>query len=290
MTAALQDRVENAPPLEFPPLEFDADHSSAYRRSLAVRDIMTAMRLWRLCVTLAWLDIRLRYRGSVLGPFWLTLSTALMIGSMGVIYATLFNMDVKEYMSFLALSLVLWGFMNTMVTEACTAYTSVESNSRSIRMPYSLYAASNVVRNLVVLAHNLVVVVAVYLVLWTLPGWDALLALPGLLIWLVDGFAVGLLLGSLCARFRDIPPIIGSLMQMAFFISAVIWKPSQLAAHEWMLAFNPLFALLEIVRAPLLGELPTRAVYLSALLTSVLLCAVSWWVFVRVRGRIAFWV
>ena len=285
MTAALQDRAENAPPLEF-----RADQSLAYRQLLAMRDIRTTMRLWRLCLTLAWLDIRLRYRGSVLGPFWLTLSTALMIGSMGVIYATLFHMDVKEYMGFLALSLVLWGFMNSMVTEACTAYTTAEGSIRSIRMPYSMYAASNVLRNLLVLAHNLVVVVVVYLVLWMAPGWDLLLALPGMLVWLVDGIAVGLLLGPLCARFRDIPPIIGSLMQMGFFISAVIWKPSQLGGREWMLAFNPLYTVLEIVRAPLLGLVPSPAVYASALLTSAVLCGVSWMVFVRVRGRIAFWV
>ena len=53
----------------------------------------------------------------------------------------------------------------------------------------------------------------------------ALLALPGLVLWLLDSLAVCLLLGALCARFRDIPPIVGSVMQMAFFISAVIWKP-----------------------------------------------------------------
>jgi len=113
---------------------------------------------------------------------------------------------------------------------------------------------------------------------------------PGLLLWLVDGVAVGLLLGPLCARFRDIPPIVASLMQIAFFISAVIWKPSQLGEHEWMMAFNPVFALLEIVRAPLLGQAPSAAIYLSALLFSALLCGAAWLLFVRVRGRIAFWV
>jgi lipopolysaccharide transport system permease protein len=285
MTAALHDTAEPAPPLEF-----HAEHSLAYRQQLALRDVMGALRLWRLCLTLAWLDIRLRYRGSVLGPFWLTLSTAAMIGSMGFLYATLFRIDLREYLTFLALSLVLWGFMSTLITEACTAYTAVEGNIRSIRMPYSLYAASNVVRNLVVLGHNLAVVVVVDLLLWFGPGWYGLLALPGMLVWLIDGFALGLLLGTLCARFRDIPPIIGSLMQMAFFISAVIWKPSQMGKLEWLLAFDPFYTVLEIVRAPLLGEVPSAAVYASALLTSVVLCGIAWAVFVRVRGRIAFWV
>lgn len=285
MIAALQDRAARAPGMEF-----HADRSRGYRRQLALRDFATALRLWRLCLTLAWLDIRLRYRGSVLGPFWLTLSTGAMIGSMGVIYATLFHMDVTEYMSFLALSLVLWGFMNTLVTEGCTTYTLVENNIRSIRVPYSLYAAVNVIRNLLVLAHNLVVVVVVYLVLATWPGWTALLAVPGVVIWLVDGIAISLLLGAICARFRDIPPIVSSLMQMAFFISAIIWKPSQLRSHEWLLAFDPFYTVLEIVRGPLLGLVPSTAVYASALLTSVVMCVAAWVVFVRVRNRIAFWV
>ena len=271
-------------------IDFHPDQSFARRQLLAMRDMREAAGLWRLCLTLAWLDIRLRYRGSVLGPFWLTLSTALMIGSMGVLYSALFGMKLSEYMSFLALSLVLWGFLSALVTEACTAYTSDENIIRSMRVAYSLYPVRVVVRNLVVLAHNVVVVVLVDLLLWTWPGHDALLAVPGLLLWLVDGVAVGLLLGPLCARFRDIPPIVASLMQIAFFISAVIWKPSQLGEHEWMMAFNPVFALLEIVRAPLLGQAPSAAIYLSALLFSALLCGAAWLLFVRVRGRIAFWV
>lgn len=271
-------------------LELIGDNSAAHRRRLAMRDIREASELWQLCWTLAWLDIKLRYRGSVLGPFWLTLSTALMIGSMGVIYATLFHMQVHDYMSFLALSLVLWGFMGGLVTEACTGYTSAEAAIRSMRVPYTLYAARTVIRNVLILAHNIVVVVAVDLLLSSVPGWTALLALPGFALWLVDGIAAGLLLGAMCARFRDIPPIVASLMQMAFFVSAVIWKPAQLGDHEWLLAFNPLFTLLEVVRAPLLNQVPSAATYASALLSSLALCGAAWLLFVRVRGRIAFWV
>ena len=73
-------------------------------RALAVRDVVDGLRLWRLAVKLAWLDIKRRYRGSMLGPFWLTLSTAVMIGALGVLYAALFHMDVSEYLPFLALS------------------------------------------------------------------------------------------------------------------------------------------------------------------------------------------
>jgi lipopolysaccharide transport system permease protein len=271
-------------------LDISPDLAFSARQRMCLLDLAETARLWRLCWTLAWLDIRLRYRGSMLGPFWLTLSTAVMVGSMGFLYAFLFRMDLHEYLPFLALSLVLWGYLSGLVTEGCTAFTQVEGMIRSVRMPFSLYAARMVIRNMIVLAHNVVVVVVVYALLRVWPGARAVLALPGVALWLVDSLAVCLLLGALCARFRDIPPIVGSIMQMAFFISAVIWKPEQLGQHEWMLLPNPFFTLLEVVRAPLLGELASMAVWASALIYSAVLVGISWLLFARVRGRIAFWV
>lgn len=271
-------------------LDLTPDVTFIARQRMAWRDLKETAGLWRLCWTLALLDIRLRYRGSMLGPFWLTLSTAAMVGSMSVVYAALFRMDLHEYLPFLALSMVLWSFMGTLVSDGAVAFTGAEGTVRSVRVPFSLFAAQAVVRNLLVLAHNVIVIVAVYAFLDVWPGMTAVLALPGLALWLIDGVAVCLLLGAVCARFRDIPPIVGSVMQMAFFISAVIWKPSQLGVHEWLLAFNPFFTLLEVVRAPLLGEVPSAVVWLSAALSSIALCGVSWLLFARVRGRIAFWI
>jgi lipopolysaccharide transport system permease protein len=270
-------------------MELSADQSWADRHRAAWRDVRDGLGQWRLVWTLAWLDIRLRYRGSLLGPFWLTLSTGAMVGAMGALYALLFRLDVRDYIPFLALSLVLWGYLGTLVSDGCIAFTQNEGLIRSVRMPFTLYAARIVVRNLVVLAHNALVVVVVYAVLWTWPGATALLALPGLVLWLVASLALALLLGAMCARLHDIPPIVGSVMQLAFFVSAVIWKPSQLGEHEWAMAFNPFFSLLEIVRAPLMGTLPSTLIVACALGYTTLLCLVTWFVFARVRGRIAFW-
>ncbi len=264
--------------------------SAAARWRLAVRDLREAIGLWRLCWTLSWLDIRLRYRGSLLGPFWLTMSTGVMVGAIGVIYSELFRMEMQDYLPFVAVSQVLWGFLGVLVGEGCTGFTSAENMIRSIRMPFSLYGARTVLRNLLVLAHNMLVILVVFAVFGTWPGPEVLLALPALALWLIDAWAVTVMLGMLCARFRDIPPIVGSVMQIAFFATPVIWKPESLHEHQWVLLYNPFFSLLEIVRGPLLGSVPSRHIYLAAVLFSVVLCAASWSLFVRMRNRIAFWV
>lgn len=261
------------------------------RQRLAWRDLREAMALWRLCWTLAWLDIKLRYRGSLLGPLWLTLSTAVMIGAMGAIYSRLFHMNLHKYLPFLALSIVLWGFLSTLVTDACGCFTSADGMIRSARMPFCLHAGRMVLRNVWVLGHNLIVIVAVFGILRIAPGWTALAAVPGFVLWLLDALAAGLLFGALCARFRDIPPIVGSVIQIAFFVTPVIWSPELLGPdRQALLPLNPFNAVLEIVRAPLMGQIPVLADYVSAVAYSCALLLASWLLFARVRGRIAFWV
>ena len=268
-----------------------SDPSYGARQRLAVLDLGAGLRLWRLALTLGWFDIRLRYRGSVLGPFWLTLSTGVMVGALGVLYSALFHMDLHDYLPFLALSLVLWAFLQTVVGEACTCFQQSEGMIRSVRLPFTLYALRVIVRNVLVLGHNVVVIVLVYALLDVWPGAVSVAALPGLAIWVLDGLACCLLLGAICARFRDIPPIVGSVMQIAFFISPIIWRPEMLTGERagW-LPFNPFYTLLEVVRAPLLGHLPEWHVWLSAVAFSALLCGAAWAMFIKVRSRLAFWV
>jgi lipopolysaccharide transport system permease protein len=288
MNHAMQSRLNS--PVGANALDLEGDMSLSAGNRLAMRDITDGFHLWHLAWTLGWLDIRLRYRGSILGPFWLTLSTGVMVGSLGVLYSTLFHTDIHEYLPFLALSQVLWAFLNSLVSEGCTCFTQSEGMIRAVRMPLSLHALRLLVRNILVLVHNVIVIVGVDIIFSVWPGWHAMLALPGLAIWGIDGLAVALLLGAFCARFRDIGPIVGSVMMIAFFLTPVLWQPEQLGRHAILLPFNPFYALLEVVRGPLLGQTPSTQTWLAAGLYSVALCSVSWAMFVRARGRVAFWV
>ncbi len=272
-------------------LELRPNLGFAMRQALAFRDVREGLRLWRLVWSLGFLDIVLRYRGSVLGPFWLTISTAIMIAALGFLYSTLFHTDIHSYLPFLALSMILWAFLSTIVSEACTCFMQAEGTIRSMRLPFFLYAGRMLVRNVLVLAHNFPVIVAVFLIFSVRPGLAALYAVPGFALWLVDGIAIAFLLGAFCARFRDIPPIVASVMQIGFFVSPIIWVPSTLSVRwQHLLPINPFYTLLEVVRGPLLGQAPSGFVWLSAVGYSLLVAGLSWLLFVRARHRLAFWV
>jgi len=99
-------------------LELYSGMSTPVRHRFAVQDLLGGAKLWRLAWSLGWLDIRLRYRGSMLGPFWLTISTGVMVGALGFLYSALFHMTLRDYLPFLVLSQVLWGFLASLVGES----------------------------------------------------------------------------------------------------------------------------------------------------------------------------
>jgi lipopolysaccharide transport system permease protein len=270
-------------------LDLYAVMSMGVRHRLAVLDVRDGLRLWRLAWTLGWLDIRLRYRGSMLGPLWLTISTGVMVAALGFLYSQLFKMDLRSYLPFLALSQVLWAYLNTLVSDSCTAFTEAEGVIRSVRMPFFVFSMRILIRNLLVLAHNILVIVVVFAWYSLWPGWGTFMMIPGLMVWVVDALAITFILGGFCARFRDVAPIVGSIMQIGFFVTPVIWKPEQLKDGAMLLPINPFYDLLEIIRGPLLGTDVSALTWMATAGYSVVLCAVAWAFFVRTRGRLAFW-
>ncbi len=260
------------------------------RQRLAWQDMRAAFTMWKLVATLGWLDIKLRYRGSVLGPFWVTMSTGVMVAALGLVYSTLFEQDMHDYLPYLALSLVLWTALSLVVSDACTTFLSADNMIRSVRMPFAVHVWRVLTRNLLLLLHNVVIVLIVYAIYGVSPGWAGLWAVPGLLVWLVDGVATCMLLGAVCARFRDIPQIVASIMQIAFYATPIVWKAEQIRQGARYMPLNPFFSMLEIVRGPLYGAVPGRLVWASALGYSAVLGVAAWLLFVRVRSRLAFWV
>ncbi|MFT9258211.1 MAG: ABC transporter permease [Acetobacter sp.] len=289
-TAYLADHRQQppTPPAENPATRHRAPRS---RLLLACRDIGEGLSLWRLAVALGWLDIRMQFNGSRIGPFWLTLTTGIMIGSMGLIYAQIFHLVLQQYLPYLAISLILWqAGIAALMQESCTTFTSAAQTIQSVNMPYSVQAFRTLVRCSVVFGYNIIPPVVVFVLMGIWPGVLAFMALPAIAVWMFNGVALCLLLGSLCARFRDIPPIIGSLMQIAFYVTPVIWDATQLKSGAQWLLYNPFYALLEIVRAPLLGHAPGLAEWLVAGGFSLALWILALLVFSRARPRLAFWI
>ena len=261
------------------------------RAGLAVVDLINGIRNCWLWTTLAEQDVKLRYRGSILGPFWQTLTTGVMIGGMGFIYSKLFHTDLHDYLPMLSVGLIFWTFIAGMVTEGCGTFISVHGIIQQVKLPFSLHAYRLVYRNLLTLAHNFVIIP---IVLFLFPHpivWMRLIELlPGLVLISITGVWVSILLGMISARFRDVPPIVGSIVQVVFFVTPVMWPVQALGPYAWWAQLNPFFAAIDVLRSPLLGQPTSPYSWTILMIMTAFGCAASFAFFARFRSRIAFWV
>lgn len=265
-------------------------HGFDSRHRRALDDFMAGLRYWPLWGRLGWQDIKLHYRRSILGPFWLTLTLAILVTVLGFLYSLLMNVPLERYMPHLALGFIGWQMMQGIISESCTVFISSQGWIKNVKLPLSLFVFKVIWRHLITLGHNAAVYVAVAVYFGINAGYTGLLVVPALLIYLVNAVWVGLLLGVLCARYRDIPQVIRSLMRVAFFATPVIWIPEQLGKRAYLAQFNPFSYFLELLRAPLLGETPDWTTWFLALGVTLVGWAVAWPAFARCRARIPYWV
>ncbi|WP_202816964.1 ABC transporter permease [Pseudomonas citronellolis] len=208
------------------------------RATLAMRDVVDGIKAYPIWTTLAWQDIRQRYRRSVLGPFWITLTMVVTIAGMGPLYGALLNIKTEEFVPYLALGIITWGLISTLILDACNAFIGSDSIVRSVRLPLSLHIFRSVYRNLLFFAHNILAFVPVMLYVKIVPTLQWLMVIPGLLIIVVAAVPLSILLGIFCARFRDMQPIVGSVVQLAFFLTPIFWKPSALGHRAYVAHYN----------------------------------------------------
>ena len=239
-----------------------------------------------LWLHLGWQDIKQRYRRSVLGPFWITLSMGLMVAGIGFLYANLFKVPVNEFIPYVALGIVVWGLIANVILEGCQTFVQAAGILSQSSLPMFTFVWRTVMRNVINLAHHLIIIVGVLVYYDHWRQTDVLMGAVGVLLLLVNIAWISLAAGIASARFRDIPQIVGSVVQFAMFMTPVFWLPGGRLLDHAVLVLNPFYHLLEVVRAPLLGNVVDPRTYIFMVVLAVLGWAGTFTTFALTRRRI----
>ena len=256
----------------------------------ATKDLGRALKAWRIWVLLGTNDIRQRYRRSKLGQFWITATIAITVVGLGIVYSTIFKQSIEEYLPYVAAGFVVWFLITGMITEGCTTFLDSEGYAKQLTVPPSVYVLRTWFRILITFAHNAIIVPIVWLIFLVPVGWAFWLVIPGVCLIALNGLWMMLLLGTLSARFRDLPQIISSFIQVVFFMTPVMFRSDQLpASGRAAMDLNPFAALLAVARDPLVGHVPSALEYAIAIGILLLGCAIAVPVYGRYRTRIIYW-
>lgn len=254
--------------------------------SMAFADLRASFQRIGLAWSLAWHDVVSRYRGSILGPFWITLSMGLMVGGIGFLYANLFKIPVHDFIPYVAIGIVFWGLISNVIVEGCGAFVGASGMLSQTSLPMMTFIWRTVLRNVINLAHHLVIIVGVLVIYDHWRQANAPLALVGVVLVMLNLGWICLATAMASARFRDIPQIVASITQFAMFMTPVFWLPGGRLVNHAILLLNPFHHMLEAVRAPLLGQAPSANTYLVLGAMALIGWGVTFTVFSNIRRRI----
>lgn len=255
-----------------------------------LKDIVEGLGAYRLWLHYAWMDTKMRYRRSTLGPFWITINLAVMVATVGTLYSVLFKIEISDYLPYFAVGITIWTMLSSFINDATGAFVGAEALIKQVSMPLSLHLIRVIARNIIIFLHNLVVLVICALVFGKYPGVHSLLIPVMLLLVSANFFFLGLIIAVFSTRFRDVPQIIISLLQVFMLFTPIFWMRSLVPeGYESVYSINPFFHFIEIVRSPLLGQSINNSSLAFSLISLVVLAAVAVPFFGFFRKRIPYW-
>lgn len=267
------------------------NNSTKIGSNIALSDIGDAIKAYRLAGIFGWQDVAQRYRRSRVGAFWLTLNMAVFVSAVGFIFGTLFQSPMRDFLPYLCAGVIVWGFINTSIAEGCTAFSGSEGLILQVKMPLFTHIMRALWRNIIILMHNIVILPIVLLVTGGALNWNALLALPGLLLVTLNLAWIMLVLAVICLRFRDMTQVVTNILQVMFYATPIMWMLKSFPENmsKVYILLNPFYHLLELVRAPLLGGQPTSLNWTVGLGMAISGWFLAVFIFGKYKWRIAYW-
>jgi ABC-type polysaccharide/polyol phosphate export permease len=239
----------------------------------------------------AWLDTVCQYRRSRIGPLWETINVLVMTLGITVVSSTVIGGTMSGLIGYVGLGIIIWSAISGIVTEGSTTFVRNAALIHGTNVSIDFYVGRTIFRIFIAFAHHIsLYFVAVAVALVPL-SWTSLLAIPGILLLFANGFWIVTALAFICARFRDVELIIRNLLQLAFFVTPVFWDYRHIVSErKFIVDYNVLFYFVEIIRGPLLGEVPPAMHYAVVAAVTVIGYLLAYAAYRRMRRHLAFFV
>ena len=252
-----------------------------------LQDFSESLRRWRVAAWLGWKDAVLPFRRTYFGPLWLVIQTTVWLVMIAVLLGPSLGQGRENYIVYVAGGMIIFQFFTGLLVDGAASFTRDAGLIQNIPNPMTLYLLRALFKSLFLFLAQVPVLIGAYVITGVGIDWQALWAVPGLLLstWVILG--AGLALASITPRLRDIPFALNAAMRVLFFATPIFWLMDGRGLRTLAANLNPFAHLLNVVREPLLGHpVPVHSVYVC------LACgAVSWVIgiilFSRARPHIA---
>jgi len=252
--------------------------------------------IWRLryfWLALVQIDVKKRYRRSMIGVGWSLLHPIAMTVVLCTVFGQLFNLSVRDYAPHVISGLIFWNYFAAVMNQGAQCFFQGESYIRQQPAPLAIYPLRTTLGAGI---HFLVGLLIVLIFVWTLHGFGNLPALlslaPTLILIFIFGWAMAICMGVVNVLFQDCQHLIEVFLQILFYVTPIIYPAEKLRERhlDMFVNLNPLAMMLEMLRQPILnGQLPSIETYFYGVLAVSVAACFAIFTLMRFERRIIFY-
>lgn len=220
--------------------------------TIAFQDLFSGAKRWRLWSMLAFDEWRLKYHRTIFGPLWIIFAFLAFILTKLLIFTNLVEDNADYYAAYLTIGFMVWLFLVQCLTEGGTTFVRSKNWILGIDAPHSVFLISAFLNCLINALVNAIPALAIAYIVYDIPAQNVLLAGPPFLAVAFCMFWSMLALSVLTVFSRDLTQLVATMMRIMFFLTPILWMPSQIGGVGAIVKYNPFAYLIDIVRQPLL--------------------------------------
>lgn len=256
----------------------------------AVGDLRESLIVWNVWYVLGIAEMRQRYRRSVLGPFWITLTVGTQAFTMGYLLSYLFQTPVNRQVPYICISLVTWTFITGAISDGAGCFPNHSNSILQVRRPLSMYIMLLLWRNIIIYAHTVIVYFVVAPIFGIFPSSTYFLIPLGLGLLVLNMCWMSLAVGIVASRYRDLPLLITNLFTILVWLTPVYYEWSSLGhLGSLIIGLNPFTHLMEVARGPFLNQVPALSSWITATFVTIFGWMMTLALFARTRSRVPYW-
>ena len=236
-----------------------------------------------------------RYKRTYLGPWWITFTSLLFIFGLSQLRIGLRGGDLADSLAYVGLGFIIFGLIIGGLQSGASVFAGGGDTMLTSRLPLSSLILKSNFQQVLDFLHDAVAILVIIIVFDIAFSWRWIESLLAVVLIVLSSVGIGMWLGPLANRFRDVGPLVSALTRILFFLTPIFWSIDMVSENgrEYLAWYNPLTYQLLAFRDPILGSTHTPPIGISSLGITAILAIVNlvfgFIVFSKYRTKQVYW-
>ncbi len=264
---------------------------NVFKSNSAILDLIYSIKNYYSWSYLAYFDLKLKYRKTYLGPWWVVVGMAISAGVLCLLWSTIFNLDWRNFLLYLFSGFIIWTWIISIINDGPEVFSGSSLLIKTYPIPPIFHVFRKSYLNLLLFLHHLPLIFILIIIMKPEISSRVFLTLPlAVFLIFINSVLYSATIGIISARYRDVEPTIKALMAPMLLLTPVLWKPEMLGEYINFVYINPFTYFIGIVRNDLIGDVFDIYVWYGAIAITFIQLIFYLLLYSAKRNRIVFWV